>query len=325
MKLGRSCPRKGIAWLTDLDGERVAIETTCKLKKCPVCQVKLTSLFTMMVEYRLRFSTQDPFYFTTLTYRAGKNLQRDAESVRDTWRALLLRWRSRYPKLTWIRVVELTKRGQPHLHIIMSCGPGNRQARCERRAKYDASWLAKDCACLEHVFSKEWREITGDSYVVDVVEVADSGRGASYLAKYVAKAFGEGEVFRLLGFHRSWSRSRSWRVERFQLETTVKDGWSKVEFGGPRDNVWPADGSIRNHLKRGEMSSLRRRVGTDLARALAHEVEDRAWVSGVKRRLKQLNESSQKHDRIIDERRRGRLRVRVGADSGRRPVARRSR
>ncbi|HIB65851.1 MAG TPA: hypothetical protein EYO33_12265 [Phycisphaerales bacterium] len=247
----------------------------------------------MMVEYRLKSSTRARFYFITLTYKAGKNLQRDASFVAQSWRRLLWWLKSEYPPVQWIRVVELTKQMQPHLHVILSFGLGNdRQARCEQKARYDARWLAKKCSCLEHAFSAAWRKITGDSYVVDVRAVQDGD--ATYLSKYVAKSFLHDSAFRDLGFHRAWSRSRSWNIQRLQLKTTAERGWKRVEFT-PGKSV--AVGAIRYGsweywVKKGETSHLRARVGTELARELAVMNEDRASKNKVLGALEVLRAGS---------------------------------
>lgn len=182
-----------------------------------------------------------------------------------------------YPPATWIRVIELTRAMQPHMHVILSFGPGcSPRARCEQRARYDEKWLRKECECLEHTFSKSWYRITGDSYVVDVREVV--GSDSSYLSKYVAKSYLHSDAFEALGFTRRWSRSRTWRVERLRLKTTAAGEWSKVQFTYGQGVVHGLlrYGEWKEWVRWGEVSHLRARVGTELARELQNEVEDQA-------------------------------------------------
>lgn len=129
---------------------------------------------------------------------------------------------------------------------------------------------------MEHQLSKIWQKITGDSYVVDAREVMGSDPG--YLSKYVAKSFLHTDAFRMLGFHRSWSRSRTWGVERFLLDATVADDWKSVAFTKGREvsHGLIKYGSWEAWVKAGQTSWLRARVGTELARELAHEREDKA-------------------------------------------------
>lgn len=139
---------------------------------------------------------------------------------------------SQYPKVMWVRALELTQRGQPHHHLIVSFGPSDRlRARCEKRARYDRRWRGKRCDCLEHVLSVQWNRIVPDSYVVDCREANPDDAG--YLAKYVGKANQISAALVELGFTRTWSRSRSWPVERFQLVPTMEDAWKKISATYP--------------------------------------------------------------------------------------------
>lgn len=230
----RQCPKRGQIWLLDGDGRIGCYPTTCKTKKCRVCGPKRKAFFEMLVEYGMRFSTLNRFYFITLTYRAGKNRQRTAPSVREDWRSFLLWLNEMYPRNMWVRAMELTKKGQPHLHLVLSFGLGiNPWARCERKAKYDWAWRNKSCDCLEHLLSGVWNGIVPDSYVVDVREARKEDAG--YLAKYVGKANQITDALVDLGFTRTWSRSRSWPVERFQLLATVEKSWKKMSLTYPAD------------------------------------------------------------------------------------------
>lgn len=237
----------------------------------------------MLVEYGMRFSTHHSFYFITLTYRQGKNLQRTATSVRADWREWLLWWNLHYPKGMWVRALELTQKKQPHLHLVVSFGPGmTPRARCERKAKYDARWRGKICDCLEHALSRVWNGIVPDSYVVDC---RDAVKGdASYLAKYIAKANQITADLVELGFTRTWSRSRSWPVERFQLLPTVEKSWKKMS------HVYPGEWKemSRNRLTTEDWITWTKEnpflsIGTDLNWEMEKEHEkDRVISRGEK-------------------------------------------
>ena len=95
---GPQCPEKGIAWLTHVTGERIAVATTCKRKTCRACRSKVKARFQMLVEYGIL--TQECLYFITLTLRAVESTMRDAEYVAVKWRRLLEWFRVRYPKGT---------------------------------------------------------------------------------------------------------------------------------------------------------------------------------------------------------------------------------
>lgn len=242
----------------------------------------------MLVEYGMRFSTSDHFYFITLTWRQGKGLQRTAPSVREDWRVLLLWLNSNYPQTKWVRALELTVQKQPHLHLILSFGPGNKlRARCERKAKYDARWRRKICDCLEHRLSGVWNSIVPDSYVVDVRDAEKDDAG--YLAKYVGKANQITADLVELGFTRTWSRSRSWPVERFQLVPTVEKSWKKISASYPGD--W-------KELKHNTMTSSQwaawteenpfPSIGTDLNWEMEVERENQRLVSTMKGLRKEI-------------------------------------
>ena len=58
---------------------------------------------------------------------------------------------------------------------------------------------------------------------------------AGYLAKYIAKSNQITAALLELGFTRTWSRSRSWPVERFRLLATVEKSWKKISPHYPGD------------------------------------------------------------------------------------------
>lgn len=267
----RKCPRAGIAWLVSRDDRVYALPTTCKTKGCVVCRHKVKAKFSMLVEYGCL--TLGVSYFTTLTLRAGPGLQKDALYVRACWRQMLEWLRSQYQTVEWVKVVELTKKNQPHLHLVIHLGKSSLVAACESRAKYNARWLAKQCDCLEHRFSSAWRRITGDSYVVDVKEILSAKDVAAYLGKYMAKGILYKEELERLGFKRAWARSGGWPFDQLRLVDTAK-GWKHRAFTKTDQVVQLLgnSGSAKEWLQWTE-DSPPVREGTDLMFALQQERE----------------------------------------------------
>lgn len=156
-------------------------------------------------------STLEKFSLITLTLKEGKDSRRDAAFVGQVWRELLDWFRTQRPGLPWFKVVELTKRRQPHLHVIsgsLATGPA---LHCEaHRHSWGKRWQKKACDCWEHRISREWKRITGDSWVTDTREGYNPRGVAKYLGKYLAKGMHRREELQRLGFDRRWSCSATW-------------------------------------------------------------------------------------------------------------------
>ena len=90
------------------------------------------------------------------SWAAGKNIQR-------SFRALVMRLRRRSMCTGYVRVIEFTKAGLPHYHVIM-------------RGRY----------IPQSYLSRLWQAIHL-SRVVDVRAIRRKGSAASYLAKYLGK------------------------------------------------------------------------------------------------------------------------------------------
>lgn len=216
-----------------------------------------------MVRMRVQYGclTQEHCYFITLTIRASEGEIRSAVSVRRVWEQLLRRLKDRNPTLNWIKVIEITKKGTPHLHLVVS-GIGNRKDRCDDYPKYSAAYIKKSCGedCLLHEWGKIWYEKTG-AFVIDVRKVHSSEGMAFYLAKYLSKQLPSRAVLQDLGFTRRWSRSRNWPSPK------------PVQLRGSRDGAWEMVEIIPRWFRRAEMegvearfknSVLLDRVGDDL-------------------------------------------------------------
>lgn len=277
--MSSECPRGGWIWLTANDGRRIVMPTSCKTWSCRGCRDRLKNLFQMRVE--LGVSVLRHCAFTTFTYRQGEGLQRSAQSVREDWKELWRRLKKSDllgENLKWLRVVELTKKHQPHLHVVM--GPIKRRIRCYGREGIKAAVFnqRRGCDCLSHELSEVWRGIT-ESWIVHTVPVVGARGAGKYLQKYMAKGHGQREELEAMGFSRRWSSSRGWPGSgRVRLRRTVEGGWKNVDFLRKNQRGF---GSIKLEDKE---SDLYERVGTDLAVALGAR-NQRERVVGTLRRL----------------------------------------
>lgn len=168
-------------------------------------------------------------YFTTVTYQADESALRSAPSVaRDLGRLWeRLRERASQDSWAWVKVPELTRRRQVHLHLIIG-KVGRRVAMCEKNPKSRRRWVDRTCSqnCLAHEIAREWFDITKDSYVVDSSPVRSASKVASYVAKYLSKGFAEREELEARGFSRRYSTSRNW------------PGRTGLGFRGTAEGAW---------------------------------------------------------------------------------------
>lgn len=239
------CPRGGYValWSHRWDGEhhadRIVLPTVCKTWGCKSCSRKVLALFKKRVE--IGISQLEQCAFMSVTYVLGRTtdglpLESDrkrAVSVQKDWRRFLERLYRHNPELRspWLKVVELTERKQPHLHIVVE----NKSSliRCYGN-EFDVSTFVRRmdrCVCLSHVWSRHWLAVTGNSYIVHAVPVAGAKRAAAYLAKYLAKDMPMRDELGELGFTRLWSTSASWPGNgRLRLRQTIEGGWDHQEY-----------------------------------------------------------------------------------------------
>lgn len=134
----------------------------CKCWDCNHC----------VVERRAKLIAQacsgQPTMFVTLTSRprADVSPEEQCTALARAWRLIVKRAKRKYgyEHLPYFAVVEATKTGQPHLHILVRC------------QWIDQRWL-----------SDQMREITGD-YIVDVRRIVRPKQVVHYVAKYIGKA-----------------------------------------------------------------------------------------------------------------------------------------
>lgn len=232
-----------------------------------------------------------PCYLITLTFRQGRNgTQRDADSVARVWKAFLrtLKYRKSNKQIAWFRVIEATKKSQPHLHLIVGglgervacCRPGTTRRPCAHHWKRER--VLEDCKrdCLEHEWSRAWFDATGDSWVVNAKRIVGPEGAAAYLAKYLTKAVRQRNVLEALGFSRRWSRSRNWPGgEQMELKATKDGRWVATAFVYRGAPMWER---FEENARISSGSLLMQRTGTELADKLGKRRRKRALLGKVK-------------------------------------------
>lgn len=178
-------------------------------------------------------STGAPSLFITNTYVLNQESDlRDASCVAKEWAALwrLLKGQAAWKEAAWVKVPELTKRGQIHLHGIVLNVKG--RASCRTKPTQRKKWMTGNCSvnCLEHDLARAWYEVTGDSYVVDCQVVRTANGICNYVIKYMDKTFANREAIEERGIKRRWSASRNWpRCEPLRLKGTEVEAWTQIK------------------------------------------------------------------------------------------------
>ncbi len=249
----RKCPRAGWivcyadSWKLGRPVPAIGKETSCHQYQCRVCGPKRGAYVGLRAEVGCLMVGRS--WFITLTFRrrrgsrplseteartedrswARLGVQRgmplNAGGVSVAWRRFLSRLQELQIPMRWMKVVELTKKGQPHLHLLMN-GIGTWESICKLPNWTFDSWRHNTCQCLLHVISKLWYKATkGDSWITDARPIK-SARGISvYLSKYLVKAFDNRTKMENLGFTKRYSSSAKWGGERRRMVGTLNDEW----------------------------------------------------------------------------------------------------
>lgn len=236
--LSSSCPRGGFIWLHTMDKGNLITPTFCKTWKCVGCRDRLLNLFKMRVEAGVLGLGR--CVFITITYKMGKGLLRDATSVKEDWKEFWRRLtKSGFPKLKWLRVIELTKQKQPHLHVVMEWSLAG-EARCYG-VEFDYKAFRRrfdSCNCLSHTLARVWYAVTKDSWMVHVMPVLGAAGAAAYLGKYMVKNMMYRKDLEDAGFTRRWSSSRGWPGSgRVRLKQSGAGG-GMLRKDGTRSGWW---------------------------------------------------------------------------------------
>lgn len=153
----------------------------------------------------------------TLTLRAGLDRGYSADQVWLAWRRLRDIWRRRGLDVSAIAVLEYTRRGTAHLHVLVS------------------SYLN------QAKLSNDWRQASRGSYIVDIRAI-DEQRVSAYVSKYLAKALDTD-----LEHPKGRRRYSSSRDVCLSLRRRPTGDWTVVEYVGdveclstPLDPEWQA-------------------------------------------------------------------------------------
>lgn len=281
MAKARKCPRWGYIKLNTRNRAYFK-ETVCKTWGCPVCRKKQLAKVQMTMEYGCLMLGR--CYLITLTQKySEEDGCVDAVFVAKAWAALLRCIKKKSPNLSWIRVIETTKKGIPHLHLIVG-GLGDRKDnRHGKYPPYSAKFILEECDCLIHEWGKEWYERTGN-FVVHAEEVYSAVGVGRYLGKYLSKGFGDRGRLESLGFARRWSASRNWpRCEPLRLRGSVEGKWISTEiiprfFQRERMDIF---------VRRDENSELCLSVGDDLAVAIGERLKH----AGRRKKIERISDA----------------------------------
>ena len=161
-------------------GVTTAEPLKCRCWTCDYCQpIRLRQLKGMA-----RAGAPDTFLTLTVNPKSGHTPGERARDLAKAWRLIRKRAirRYRYAAIPFLAVFEKTKRGEPHLHILM-------------RVKWlDQRWV-----------STVMKELIG-APIVDIRRVRSVKQAAAYVAKYVGK-----DPVAFQGCKRYW-RSQDWEL-----------------------------------------------------------------------------------------------------------------
>jgi hypothetical protein len=138
------------------------MELRCKSWTCPRCRPRRQR------KLKWQAAAGKPVTFITLTCNPAlhESPGEAARAMTKAWRAARRAIEKHYGKTKgeYLTVVEATKRGWPHLHVLTT------------RRWIDQPWLAA-----------LWQKLTG-AHIVDIRRVTNDRMAASYVAKYLGKA-----------------------------------------------------------------------------------------------------------------------------------------
>lgn len=270
------CDRRGYTELFTKEGRSVILPTTCKTWGCVVCRKKLKAFFRARVEVGV--STLGRCCFMTITYQADSERLADAQCVRKDYAELWQRLRRAGHRWEWLRVMEWTKRGIPHHHLVM--GPIKGEMRCHgRRVNKGAEtteYVAKIgvCRCMSHIFAEAWLAVTGDSYMCFGTEVRSGVGAGGYMGKYLDKTFHRKTAARRYTMSRGFPGGK-----RIRLKVTEEGGWSHIRR-------WEGDKFTLTEDLNVHEKDLLERIGEPLMMAIALRVANKKAKMEYKRLMR---------------------------------------
>lgn len=266
------CPRSGFLRLAHEDHNHT-IRTVCKTWGCKVCAPKVEALVGMRIRYGLETGTHS--WFIVLTYRMAYDSM--VQGAKSAGRDMAQFWRrvqcELLEKPAWFRIPELTKKGQIHHHVLMLTEEEGTDT-CRRKRETYLTWRQNGCRdsdgeCVEHMFSRIWEAVTGDSFVVHVSRIKSVARSATYITKYLRKGFNDRGAMEALGYKRRWSRSRNWPGGyALRLAGTEAGAWGGLKYYGMSKVDPVLRGKLMEEEKEPSACPEMLQVGTDLALGL---------------------------------------------------------
>lgn len=288
------CPKGGIVWLHVKTGQVLALETVCKTYQCLGCRDRRLSLFKLRVVIGCSIGKRSAFITVTLKPRdsclnlvrlwiaTGKSptnpciARKDARFVRAALRRFWWQMKAQ-PALNaieWLMVPELTKRGTPHLHIIMTNLGG-----------MTIQDLGREVQTAWSMATRENHQVV--SFITDTRAVYSTTGAGSYLAKYLVKGQRHREELARLGFTRRFSRSPGWPSdEPLRRKGTELEKWTKV--------VWTAGVSDLGlqEIRRTAAHPLLERVGGRHYLAMADRAKRNGLISRMERMVQAIESVS---------------------------------
>lgn len=186
--------RPGVAVKIGPEGEHVA-GFWCKRWSCTACAPRRRKQLVQIAR------SGDPTSLLTVTLNPAQHPDpiAAAQALAIAWRALWQLIRRRFPgqQLAFFRVMEKTRAGVPHAHVLL------------RAPFIPQKWL-----------SEHWQRLTG-SKIVDIRHIDNPGRAGAYLAKYIGKEPAQ------FGTCKRYSQSSNYRVgpKWTPPPRAADDGW----------------------------------------------------------------------------------------------------
>lgn len=172
------------------------------------------------------------------------------------------------------------------MHLIVTGLTGNTTCLGSKHA-WSGNWIERleTCECLEHVWGRFWKEITGDSYIVAVRKVWNLPGAVHYMSKYLTKTFLNRGELEAMGFLRRWSCSRNW--PRTDLGIAGAGTWKKTEMLSGAF----AESMLTQLLPYSDVHPMLVKTGNDTALAVSAFFEEADAMRRMKKLRGVLNEN----------------------------------
>lgn len=173
--------------LVKQDGQQItAVPLYCNRWSCEICQPRRQA----QLKFLARAGKPNTFMTLTVNPKWRDNPTERAQALRDAFQKLVKRIKRKYgyKRLPYLAVFERTKRGEPHLHILLRC------------KWIDQRWLSRQMAEMIN------------APIVDIRRVWNTQHAATYISKYIGK-----DPVAFTGCKRYW-KSRD-----YDLRTTDDD------------------------------------------------------------------------------------------------------